>query len=88
MIKFLKAKWKGLRRRAKWLIIWSTLYAIPSAVMLTLDFLDWPELGRMGPRWDSYGFQFQIVWLVIMGSPLIIRPLGNWVFMREKKNVS
>lgn len=87
-MKFLKAKWAKIRRKAKWLIFWSTVYAVPALTMVTLDMLDWPELGHMGPRWDAYGFQMQIVWLVVMSAPLWIKPLGNWVFKREANNVS
>lgn len=85
-MKFLKAKWNSWRRRAKWLILWCIAYIIPASIMIALDISEWDELGHMGPRWDAYGMYLQWAWLILMGSPLFIKPLGNWVFMREKKS--
>ena len=72
-----------ISRKAKWLIVCATLYAVPSLTLIVLDHMTMRETGVNGLLWKTYGPHIQLVWLLVTGSPLLIRPLGNWVFKRK-----
>lgn len=74
---------ESIQRKAWWLIFWSALY-----VILALGYLGYEyEAGLLfgnHSRFNDYLMYGQMVWLVIMGSPLIPGTrLNQWVFKRD-----
>lgn len=74
---------KSTPRKAWWLIILATLYAVPASYWFVCDALA-GTLGKSGMIF-SYLMLWQMVWILIMALPLFYRPLGDWVFRRNGK---
>ncbi|MNQ20287.1 hypothetical protein D3C85_333720 [compost metagenome] len=64
--------WCSVTPKAKWLIVWSTIYAIASLGTLIVT-------GNI-----DYLMYMQVVWVFISAMPLWYRPLANWLQMRPK----
>ena len=80
-LKVLWAAWdayvKSIPRKAWWLIGWCVLYSV---IILTYTATHENTVKEV----DDLMSMLQIPWIVIMSTPLWIKPLGNWVFRRGK----
>lgn len=82
MMKAIKEYLLSIPRKAWWLIVLATIYVIPATYWFVCDVLS-GKLGNDGMLFQ-YLMQWQIMWLVVSALPLVIRPLGDWVFKRKK----
>jgi hypothetical protein len=79
----LKDYLKSITRKAWWLIVFSTIYLLAALYWFVCD-IQSGKFGK-GGMIDTHLMQWQIVWLVVSALPLVIRPLGDWVFQRNRK---